>query len=100
MCVSVCSLPRPSRLSYQFLPHPCIHIYVCICVQSAKTKQAIKEEEMQIKVVERGQSIMVQDQEIQRKEKELEATVKKPAEALKFKQETLATADRSAHTIY
>jgi flotillin len=49
---------------------------------------------MQIKVVERGQSIQVQEQEIQRREKELEATVKKPAEALKFKQETLAEADK------
>lgn len=68
-------------------------------LQAAKTKQAIKEEEMQIKVVERGQSIQVQDQEIQRKEKELEAMVKKPAEALKFKRETLAEADKSVHGV-
>lgn len=40
---------------------------------------------MQIKVVERTQEIAVQDQEIQRKEKELEATVRRPAEAEKYR---------------
>lgn len=40
---------------------------------------------MQIKVVERTQEIAVQDQEIQRREKELEATVRRPAEAEKFR---------------
>lgn len=54
-------------------------------LQAAKTKQRIKEEQMQIKVVERAQEISVQDQEIQRKERELEATVRRPAEAEKFR---------------
>lgn len=54
-------------------------------LQAAKTKQRIKEEQMQIKVVERTQEIAVQDQEIQRKEKELEATVRRPAEAEKYR---------------
>lgn len=54
-------------------------------LQAAKTKQRIKEEQMQIKVVERTQEIAVQDQEIQRREKELEATVRRPAEAEKFR---------------
>ncbi|GLH02888.1 Flotillin-1 [Gryllus bimaculatus] len=63
-------------------------------LQAAKTRQRIKEEQMQIKVVERGQEIAVQDQEIQRKERELEATVRKPAEAEKFKLETLAEAHK------
>lgn len=54
-------------------------------MQAAKTKQRIKEEQMQIKVVERTQEIAVQDQEIQRREKELEATVRRPAEAEKFR---------------
>lgn len=40
---------------------------------------------MQINVVERTQQIAVQDQEIQRKERELEATVRRPAEAEKFR---------------
>lgn len=45
-------------------------------LQAAKTKQRIKEEQMQIKVVERTQEIAVQLQEIQRREQELEATVR------------------------
>ena len=40
---------------------------------------------MQVEVVERIQDISVQDQEIQRRAKELEATVKRPAEAEKFR---------------
>jgi len=62
--------------------------------QSAKTKQAIKEEEMQITVIERAQNIQVQEQEIIRRERELEATIRKPAEAEKFKLEKLAEANK------
>lgn len=40
---------------------------------------------MQIKVVERTQEICVQDQEMQRRERELEATVRRPAEAEKYR---------------
>lgn len=40
---------------------------------------------MQIQVVERVQQILVQEQEILRKEKELDAKVRRPAEAEKFK---------------
>ena len=40
---------------------------------------------MQIKVEERGKQIEVQEQEILRREKELEAQVKKPAEAEKYR---------------
>lgn len=54
-------------------------------LQAAKTKQRIKEEQMQIDVVERTQQIAVQDQEIQRRERELEATIRRPAEAEKFR---------------
>lgn len=54
-------------------------------LQAAKTKQRIKEEQMQIDVVERTQQIAVQEQEIQRRERELEATVRRPAEAEKFR---------------
>uniref|UniRef100_A0A1B6M950 Band 7 domain-containing protein n=1 Tax=Graphocephala atropunctata TaxID=36148 RepID=A0A1B6M950_9HEMI len=63
-------------------------------LQAAKTKQRIMEEQMQIKVVERTQEIAVQDQEIQRKERELEAMVRRPAEAEKFRLEKLAEANR------
>lgn len=49
---------------------------------------------MQVQVVERTQQITLQDQEIIRKEKELEAKVKKPAEAEKYKLEKIAEAQR------
>lgn len=40
---------------------------------------------MQIDVIERTQQINVEDQEMQRRERELEATVRRPAEAEKFR---------------
>ncbi|XP_052220517.1 flotillin-1-like isoform X2 [Dreissena polymorpha] len=64
-------------------------------LQRAKTRQKIKEEEMQVKVIERTQQIQLQEQEIIRRERELEANVRKPAEAEKFKMEKLAEADRN-----
>jgi len=63
-------------------------------LQAAKTKQRIKEEQMQIKVVERAQQINVQEQEILRRERELDATVKKPAEAEKYRLIKMAEAQR------
>ncbi|GJQ87980.1 putative flotillin [Trypoxylus dichotomus] len=62
-------------------------------LQAAKTKQRIKEEQMQIKVVERTQEIAVQEQEIARRERELEATIRRPAEAEKYKMERIAEAN-------
>ncbi|XP_041370597.1 flotillin-1-like isoform X2 [Gigantopelta aegis] len=63
-------------------------------LQAAKTKQRIREEQMQVTVVERAQQIMVQDQEITRRERELEAQVRKPAEAEKYRMEKIAEANR------
>merc|ERR1711892_1048142 len=54
----------------------------------------IKEEEMQVKVVERAQNIAIQEQEIMRREKELDSKVRKPAEAEKFRLEKIAEAER------
>lgn len=64
-------------------------------LQAAKTKQRIKEEQMQIKVVERTQEIAVQDQEMIRRERELEATVHRPAAAEKYRLEKIAEANRN-----
>lgn len=64
-------------------------------LQAAKTKQRIKEEQMQIKVIERTQEIAVQEQEMARRERELEATIRRPAEAEKYKLEKLAEANRN-----
>ncbi|CAE1287844.1 FLOT [Acanthosepion pharaonis] len=64
-------------------------------LQAAKTKQKIKEEEMQVLVVERTQQIAVQEQEITRRERELESQVRKPAEAEKYRLEKIAEANRN-----
>ena len=49
---------------------------------------------MQIKVIERSQEIAIQAQEIDRREKKLESSVGKPAEAEKFKLEKMAEAHK------
>merc|ERR1712180_30856 len=63
-------------------------------LQAAKVQAKIKEEEMQVKVVERIQNISIQEQEILRKEKELDSKVKKPAEAEKYRLEKIAEAEK------
>ncbi|CAH8496761.1 unnamed protein product [Schistosoma rodhaini] len=63
-------------------------------LQAAKVKQQIKEEEMQITVLEKTQQIQVEELEILRQERHLDATVRKPAEAERFRLERLAEADR------
>lgn len=59
-------------------------------LQAAKEKQSIRAEEIQIQVVERHKQIDVEAKEIERKDRELEATVRRPAEAEAYKVETLA----------
>merc|ERR1719510_991835 len=56
--------------------------------------QQIKEQETQVKVIERRQEIELQEQEILRKERELDSKVEKPAEAEKFRLEKIAEAHR------
>jgi len=63
-------------------------------LQAAKVQAKIKEEEMQVKVVERAQNIAIQEQEIMRREKELDSKVKKPAEAEKYRLEKIADAEK------
>ena len=63
-------------------------------LQAALMQQQIKEQETQVKVIERTQEIELQEQEIQRKDKELDSKVKKPAEAEKYKLETIAEANK------
>lgn len=62
--------------------------------QVAKTKQQIEEQRAQVQVVERSQQAQLQEHEIGRRERELEATVRKPAEAERFRLERLAEAER------
>lgn len=53
---------------------------------------------MQIKVIERTQQIELQEQEIVRRERELEATVRKPADAEKYRLEKMAEANRYSNS--
>jgi flotillin len=63
-------------------------------LQQRISQQQIKAEEVQIQVIEKQKQIDVQTQEAARREKELEATVRKPAEAEQYRIETLAKAKR------
>merc|ERR1719382_2056409 len=64
-------------------------------LQAAKIQQRIRNEELQIQVVERRKQIEIEEQEIKRKEKELIATVKLPAEAEAYKVQTVAEGMRT-----
>lgn len=58
------------------------------------TAQQVKEQELQIDLVEKQKQLEIQEREIQRKEKELEAIVTKPAEAERLRIQTLAEAEK------
>lgn len=64
-------------------------------LQGAKEKQKIRSEEMEIEVVERRKQIEVEEKEIARKEKELIAVVRRPAEAEAYRMELIAEGSRS-----
>jgi flotillin len=64
-------------------------------VQKNRTSQQLKKEEVQIAIIEKEQQILLQEREIQRREKELEATVKRLADAERYRIETEAAAQRS-----
>lgn len=61
-------------------------------LQKYKTGQLVKAEEVQVEIIAKQKQIELQEQEIKRKERELQATVQKPAEAERQKVETLANA--------
>ena len=63
-------------------------------LQQNITNQKVKEQEVQISVVEKRKQIEVQEQEVLRRERELEATVRKPAEAEQHRIRTLADAKK------
>merc|ERR1711971_1549504 len=64
-------------------------------LQAAKIQQRIRNEEIQIQVVERRKQIEIEEQEIKRKEKELIATVKLPAESEAYRVQTVAEGNRT-----
>jgi len=61
-------------------------------LQKFKTGQLVKAEEVQVQIIEKQKQIELQQQEILRKQRELEANVQKPADAERYKVETLANA--------
>jgi flotillin len=64
-------------------------------LQAAKIRQKIRNEEIQIDVVERRKQIEIESQEIMRKDCELSATVKLPAEAESYRVQTIAEGKRT-----
>jgi flotillin len=63
-------------------------------LQKFKTGQLVKAEEVQVNIVEKQKQIELQQQEILRRQRELEATVQKPADAERYRVETLANAKK------
>ncbi|HXB58659.1 MAG TPA: SPFH domain-containing protein [Candidatus Acidoferrales bacterium] len=61
-------------------------------LQKFKTGQLVKAEEVQVSIVEKQKQIELQQQEILRRQRELEATIQKPADAERYRVETLANA--------
>ncbi len=59
-----------------------------------RTGQKVKEEEVKVQLVEKEQLISVQEKEILRAQKELEATVQKPADAKRYAVQTEADATK------
>src|SRR5204862_5819643 len=63
-------------------------------LQKYKTGQLVKAEEVQVQIIEKQKQIELQQQEILRKQRQLEADVQKPADAERYKVETLANATK------
>jgi flotillin len=61
-------------------------------LQKFKTGQLVMAEQVQVNIIEKQKQIELQEQEIKRRQKELEANVQKPADAERYKVETLANA--------
>lgn len=64
-------------------------------LQAAKIRQKIRNEEIQIEVVERKKQIEIEAQEVERKERELNATVRLPAEAESYRLQAIAEGKRT-----
>merc|ERR1719370_993979 len=64
-------------------------------LQESKERVGIRKEELEIDVVQRRMQIEVEAKEIERKDRELEATVRRPTEAEAYKVQTLAEGQRT-----
>lgn len=63
-------------------------------IEASKVQQDVEKEKMQIQIIRKQKEIELAEQEAMRKERELEATVRKLAEAEKFREEKKAEAER------
>lgn len=63
-------------------------------LQKFKTNQLVRREELQVQVVAKEMEIEVQNKEIDRKERELQAMVERPADAELYRIRTLAEAEQ------
>lgn len=64
-------------------------------LQAAKIRQKIRNEEIQIDIVERRKQIEIESQEVERKERELKATVRLPADAENYRVQLIAEGKRT-----
>ncbi|XP_050528491.1 flotillin-2 [Daktulosphaira vitifoliae] len=64
-------------------------------LQAAKIQQKIRNEVIQIDVVERKKQIEIEAQEVERRERELNATVRLPAEAESYRVQAIAEGNRT-----
>jgi flotillin len=63
-------------------------------LQRYKTEQAVKEQSVQVQIIEKIKQAELEEKEIARKEKELIATVQRPAEAERNRIQTVAEAEQ------
>lgn len=64
-------------------------------LQAAKIRQKIRNEEIEIAVVERRKQIEIESQEVERKERELKATVRLPADAENIRVQLISEGQRT-----
>jgi flotillin len=63
-------------------------------LQKNKSLRAVREGQVDVEIVEKNKRIELENLEIQRKQRELEATVQRPADAKKYEIERVAEAER------
>jgi len=64
-------------------------------LESAKAKQDVTEQEMQVKIIERQKQIELEEKEILRRERQYDSEVKKKADADRYSVEQAAAADKA-----
>lgn len=63
-------------------------------LQKYKTEQLVKAEEIRVNIIQKEQETLVQEREVARRERELVANIQKPAEAERFRMQTIAEAEQ------